>query len=723
MSFSILFFCASFLLIFAPSAVAQRTCIDVQTVDILPGSGGSFPSRFTGVGDKVFFSAFNGFGIGQELNIYDCSAPVGMEWNSVDINLGGDSSSPSGFTAVGDKVFFRARSATVGSELYIYDCSAPAGMELYLVDINPGTNGSSPSDFAVVGDKVFFRAFGSTVGSELHIYDCSAPVGMELEVVDINPDSNSSTPRDFTAVGDKVFFRATTATSGLELYIYDCSAPAGMELDFVDIRPGSSSSVPLEITAVGDKVFFSAIGATVGSELYIYDCSADPGKELEVVDIDPNSSSFPGAFTAVGDKVFFQARGAVTAGFELYIYDCSAPAGMELEVVDINPGSNSSSPSGFTAVGDKVFFSAIGATVGSELYIYDCSADPGKELEVVDINPNGSSFGGLLDPEIIAVDDKVFFRAFDPTVGRELHIANCFSEDDTVFSYPTDACLGDTNPTATITGITGGNFSVDNGATIDQVTGELDLSTTSEGATYTVTYTSNNISTCGPFEQMITVHGLPQISGMSSVCAGATISLMGTGTLAAVTPWTSGTPEVATVDNGGVVTGVRAGTTLITYTDSNGCMDTMTVTVFDCLDGMDVLSITDPCNCSNPNNIELPDGRFIFNDTLRVMSSTSPVTLSATDDFLLDDQGDAIPLNTVFTLNTTTGMYELVVYTVADQSSSIMISNGVSAVPFVVGPCAVCIVIPTMGEWGVMCLSLLLMIMEVVVMRQREFAY
>ena len=623
MSFSILFFCASFLLIFAPSAVAQRTCIDVQTVDILPGSGGSFPSRFTGVGDKVFFSAFNGFGIGQELNIYDCSAPVGMEWNSVDINLGGDSSSPSGFTAVGDKVFFRARSATVGSELYIYDCSAPAGMELYLVDINPGTNGSSPSDFAVVGDKVFFRAFGSTVGSELHIYDCSAPVGMELEVVDINPDSNSSTPRDFTAVGDKVFFRATTATSGLELYIYDCSAPAGMELDFVDIRPGSSSSVPLEITAVGDKVFFSAIGATVGSELYIYDCSADPG----------------------------------------------------------------------------------------------------KELEVVDINPNGSSFGGLLDPEIIAVDDKVFFRAFDPTVGRELHIANCFSEDDTVFSYPTDACLGDTNPTATITGITGGNFSVDNGATIDQVTGELDLSTTSEGATYTVTYTSNNISTCGPFEQMITVHGLPQISGMSSVCAGATISLMGTGTLAAVTPWTSGTPEVATVDNGGVVTGVRAGTTLITYTDSNGCMDTMTVTVFDCLDGMDVLSITDPCNCSNPNNIELPDGRFIFNDTLRVMSSTSPVTLSATDDFLLDDQGDAIPLNTVFTLNTTTGMYELVVYTVADQSSSIMISNGVSAVPFVVGPCAVCIVIPTMGEWGVMCLSLLLMIMEVVVMRQREFAY
>ena len=490
------------------------------------------------------------------------------------------------------------------------------------------------------------------------------------------------------------------------------------------------------------------------------------------------------------------------------------------------------------------------------------------DVQSVDINPGGDDsfpFG------FTAVGDKVFFSATDPTLGSELRIASCFSEDEAGFIYPSEVCFGDANPTATITGITGGSFSVDNGATIDAVTGELDLSSTTTGTTYTITYTSNNTGTCGPFDQMITVHGQPEITGMSSLCAGATITLMGTGTPATMTPWTSGTtavatvddggvvtgisegsslitytdsngcmdtmtvtvlalpeitgmsslcagatitlmgtgtpatmtpwtsdtpaiatvddagvvtgvsagsslityrdsngcmdtmtvtvlalpeitgmsslcagatitlmgtstpatmtpwisgtPSVATVDDGGVVTGVSAGSSLITYTDSNGCMDTIGVTIFDCLDGMDVLSITDPCNCSNPNNIELPDGRFLFNDTLRVVSSTSPVTLSSTDGFLLDDQGNAIPINTVFTLNTTTGMYELVVYTLADQSSSIMISNGVSAVPFVVGPCAACVIIPTIGEWGVMCLSLLLMIMGVVVMRQREFTY
>ena len=556
------------------------------------------------------------------------------------------------------------------------------------------------------------------------IYDCSAPIGSKLDILDINTGPSSSTSLfdfDFTAVGDKVFFSAADNALGEELYIYDCNPEAvANPLEVVDINPGSDDSFPLGLTAVGDKLFFTAIDS-LGFELYIYDCSLeDVSNPLDIIDIFPGSrSSRPFGYTAVGDKVFFSATNA-TIGGELFIYDCSSEAGKNsLEILDINPGSDDSNPIGLTAVGDKIFFEAMNATLGRELHIYDCNAPIGTELEVVNINPKDRS-----SPFDFAVlGDKVFFSADNGIVGREMFIATCLPVDEAGFTYPADVCIDDMNPIATITGIIGGSFSVDNGATIDPVTGELDLSTTIEGTTYTVTYTSNNISTCGPFEQMITVHGLPQISGMSSVCAGATISLMGTGTLAAVTPWTSGTPEVATVDNGGVVTGVRAGTTLITYTDSNGCMDTMTVTVFDCLDGMDVLSITDPCNCSNPNNIELPDGRFIFNDTLRVMSSTSPVTLSATDDFLLDDQGDAIPLNTVFTLNTTTGMYELVVYTVADQSSSIMISNGVSAVPFVVGPCAVCIVIPTMGEWGVMCLSLLLMIMEVVVMRQREFAY
>jgi len=59
--------------------------------------------------------------------------------------------------------------------------------------------------------------------------------------------------------------------------------------------------------------------------------------------------------------------------------------------------------------------------------------------------------------------------------------------NDALFTYPTSICIHDTNPIATPTS-TGGIFTVDNGATIDGTTGELDLSSTTEGTTYEITY-------------------------------------------------------------------------------------------------------------------------------------------------------------------------------------------------------------------------------------------
>src|SRR5262249_59094243 len=71
----------------------------------------------------------------------------------------------------------------------------------------------------------------------------------------------------------------------------------------------------------------------------------------------------------------------------------------------------------------------------------------------------------------------------------------------------------------------------------------------------------------------------PTITGTLTVCIGSTTQLTGSGTPAAVNPWVSATPAVATVNNTGLVTGVSAGTSVITYTDNNGCSNTVTVTV------------------------------------------------------------------------------------------------------------------------------------------------
>ncbi|MES2371856.1 MAG: Ig-like domain-containing protein, partial [Bacteroidota bacterium] len=105
------------------------------------------------------------------------------------------------------------------------------------------------------------------------------------------------------------------------------------------------------------------------------------------------------------------------------------------------------------------------------------------------------------------------------------------------------------------------------GAPVGTYTGTLTLRVSSTGCTFTGVPAS------------AVVNALPTIGGTLNVCAGLTTSLNGSGTAAAVTPWTSSNTGVATVDNAGVVTGVSAGTTVITYTNNLGCQQTATVTV------------------------------------------------------------------------------------------------------------------------------------------------
>lgn len=93
--------------------------------------------------------------------------------------------------------------------------------------------------------------------------------------------------------------------------------------------------------------------------------------------------------------------------------------------------------------------------------------------------------------------------------------------------------------------------------------------------TLNVTYTDDN--GCQAVSA-VTVNPLPTLTG-GSVCVNESITLTGSGTPAAVDPYTSSNPAVATVTSGGIVMGVSQGMATITYTDDNGCEATATVTV------------------------------------------------------------------------------------------------------------------------------------------------
>ncbi|RTY83336.1 T9SS type B sorting domain-containing protein [Flavobacterium sp. ZB4P23] len=77
----------------------------------------------------------------------------------------------------------------------------------------------------------------------------------------------------------------------------------------------------------------------------------------------------------------------------------------------------------------------------------------------------------------------------------------------------------------------------------------------------------------------VVVNALPVIGGTLSTCIGASSQLSGTATASTTSPWSSSNPAVASISDTGLVTAFTSGTTIITYTNSNGCQKTETFTV------------------------------------------------------------------------------------------------------------------------------------------------
>ncbi len=160
-------------------------------------------------------------------------------------------------------------------------------------------------------------------------------------------------------------------------------------------------------------------------------------------------------------------------------------------------------------------------------------------------------------------------------------IAGCESPRDTVtvtvspgaaaITGPTNVCngfttsLSDASPSGTWSSSASSIASV--GATTGNVAG------VSPG-TATITYTLP--TGCYVTANMVVNAQPGAISGPTAVCVGSAINLTDTSTTGT---WSSGNTSIASVSSAGVVTGVAAGTTGISYTLPTGCVAYVTITV------------------------------------------------------------------------------------------------------------------------------------------------
>jgi hypothetical protein len=148
-------------------------------------------------------------------------------------------------------------------------------------------------------------------------------------------------------------------------------------------------------------------------------------------------------------------------------------------------------------------------------------------------------------------------------------------------------CSGTNSTTLTLSGYTGTiqwQISTDN-SSFSNISGATSSTYTASNLTATRYYraivTSSPCSNATSNTVTITVNSLPTVSaitGTTSICSGLTSQLSSTpsgGT------WSSGSTSVATINSSGLVTGVAAGSSSITYsyTDGNGCSNSASTTV------------------------------------------------------------------------------------------------------------------------------------------------
>jgi ELWxxDGT repeat protein len=271
-----------------------------------------------------------------------------------DIVPGSEGSYPQRFTEANGRIFFEAQTTANGYELWATNGTA-AGT--YMVkDILKSVGKSDPNYLTNVNGTLFFTANDGQTGYELWKSDGTA-AGTVL-VKDIRTGSKvSSTPKDLVNVNGTLYFSANDGINGAELWKSDGTSAGTMMVK--DIRPGSTGSAIENLINMNGILMFTAHDGIHGDELWKSN-GTDSGTVL-VKDLNPgpNGSNAGGAFTdPMGNFTVIQNALYYTAGnanTQFIVRSDGTEAGTRILTNVDNPNLNPLQPH-FTYFNGSIYF-------------------------------------------------------------------------------------------------------------------------------------------------------------------------------------------------------------------------------------------------------------------------------------------------------------------------------------------------------------------------------
>lgn len=305
-----------------------------MVADLVPGTLGSLPSRFTVLNGILLFNATDQYG--QELWATDGTA-AGTR-RIADIYTLSQSSAPGDRAVIDGKMIFAATDAVNGRELWITD-GTPAGTRFFK-DLVPGPESSSPRSFVQLNGTFYF-------GAESGLWKTD---GTEAGTVPVKPDASLTA---LTVAGSRMFFYGYSEDAGREPWVSDGTAAGTHRI--MDVNPGPEGTALSSdvMTPLGNRVLFSAIAPQQGSELWVSDGTA-AGTQL-LRDIDPGAESgFPGTWIASNGSIALFLAHTPETGTELWRTD-GTPAGTTL-LREFDPGPRPGQVSNLITAGSSFVF-------------------------------------------------------------------------------------------------------------------------------------------------------------------------------------------------------------------------------------------------------------------------------------------------------------------------------------------------------------------------------